>query len=82
MYFIGFVYLEVLINKCLLFLEYSRLGILGNLWMEFLENVEFLGSDDMEVARSMYFFRERFIFRRFWVEFLEVLLNSEGFYII
>uniref|UniRef100_A0ABK0LZU7 Testis expressed gene 16 n=2 Tax=Rattus norvegicus TaxID=10116 RepID=A0ABK0LZU7_RAT len=62
--------------------EYSRPGTPGNLWMESPENAESPGSDDMEVARSMYPFRERSIFRRSWAELLEAPLNSEGLHIL
>lgn len=59
LHFTGFVHLEALINKCSPSSEYSRPGTPGNLWMESPENAESPGSDDMEVARSMYPFRER-----------------------
>nr|XP_042125067.1 uncharacterized protein LOC102912650 isoform X2 [Peromyscus maniculatus bairdii] len=62
--------------------EYSRPGTPRNLWMESPENAESPGSDDMEVARSMYPFRERSIFRRSWAELLEAPLNSEGLHIL
>ncbi|XP_076774567.1 LOW QUALITY PROTEIN: uncharacterized protein LOC117694996 [Arvicanthis niloticus] len=62
--------------------EYSRPGTPGNLWMESPENAESPGSDDMEVARSMYPFRERSVFRRSWAELLEAPLNSEGLHIL
>uniref|UniRef100_A0A8C6G486 Testis expressed gene 16 n=1 Tax=Mus spicilegus TaxID=10103 RepID=A0A8C6G486_MUSSI len=82
LHFTGFVHLEALINKCSPSSEYSRPGTPGNLWMESPENAESPGSDDMEVARSMYPFRERSIFRRSWAELLEAPLNSEGLHII
>ncbi|EDM07086.1 rCG38049 [Rattus norvegicus] len=82
LHFTGFVHLEVLINKCSPSSEYSRPGTPGNLWMESPENAESPGSDDMEVARSMYPFRERSIFRRSWAELLEAPLNSEGLHIL
>ncbi|XP_052027427.1 uncharacterized protein LOC127675363 [Apodemus sylvaticus] len=82
LHFTGFVHLEVLINKCSPSSEYSRPGTPGNLWMESPENAESPGSDDMEVARSMYPFRQRSIFRRSWAELLEAPLNSEGLHIL
>ncbi|XP_031231865.1 uncharacterized protein LOC116094013 [Mastomys coucha] len=82
LHFTGFVHLEALLNKCSPSSEYSRPGTPGNLWMESPENAESPGSDDMEVARSMYPFRERSIFRRSWAELLEAPLNSEGLHII
>ncbi|XP_047391215.1 connector enhancer of kinase suppressor of ras 2-like [Sciurus carolinensis] len=53
-----------------------------NLWLESPENAESPGSDDLEVARSMYPLRERSIFRRSWAELLEAPLNSEGLHIV
>lgn len=80
--FTGFVHLESLINESSPSSEYSRPGTPRNLWMESPENAESPGSDDMEVARSMYPFRERSIFRRSWAELLEAPLNSEGLHIL
>lgn len=82
LHFTGFVHLEVLLNKSSPSSEYSRPGTPRNLWMESPENSESPGSDDMEVARSMYPFRERFIYRRSWAELLEAPLNSEGLHIL
>ncbi|XP_075814627.1 uncharacterized protein LOC142841584 [Microtus pennsylvanicus] len=82
LHFTGFVHLEVLLNKCSPSSEYSRPGTPRNLWMESPENSESPGSDDMEVARSMYPFRERFIYRRSWAELLEAPLNNEGLHIL
>lgn len=82
LHFTGFVHLEVLLNKCSPSSEYSRPGTPRNLWMESPENAESPGSDDMEVARSMYPFRERFIYRRSWAELLEAPLNNEGLHIL
>ncbi|XP_038171712.1 uncharacterized protein LOC119804333 [Arvicola amphibius] len=82
LHFTGFVHLEVLLNKCSPSSEYSRPGTPRNLWMESPENAESPGSDDMEVARNMYPFRERFIYRRSWAELLEAPLNSEGLHIL
>uniref|UniRef100_A0A5F9C5D7 SAM domain-containing protein n=1 Tax=Oryctolagus cuniculus TaxID=9986 RepID=A0A5F9C5D7_RABIT len=62
--------------------EYSRPGTPRNLWLESPENAESPGSDDLEVARNMYPFRERSIFRRSWAELLEAPLNSEGLHIL
>ncbi|KAL1766413.1 Connector enhancer of kinase suppressor of ras 2 [Sigmodon hispidus] len=80
--FTGFVHLEALLNQCSPSSEYSRPGTPRNLWMESPENAESPGSDDMEVARSMYPFRERSIFRRSWAELLEAPLNSEGLHVL
>ncbi|OBS65216.1 hypothetical protein A6R68_06242, partial [Neotoma lepida] len=80
--FTGFVHLESLINESSPSSEYSRPGTPRNLWMESPENAESPGSDDMEVARSMYPFRERSIFRRSWAELLDAPLNSEGLHIL
>lgn len=80
--FTGFVHLEALLNECSPSSEYSRPGTPRNLWMDSPENAESPGSDDMEVARSMYPFRERSIFRRSWAELLEAPLNSEGLHVL
>uniref|UniRef100_A0A8C6W2C9 Testis expressed gene 16 n=2 Tax=Nannospalax galili TaxID=1026970 RepID=A0A8C6W2C9_NANGA len=80
--FTGFIHLEVLINKCSPSSEYSRPGTPRNLWMESPENAESPGSDDLEVARNMYPFRERSIFRRSWAELIDAPLNSEGLHIL
>ncbi|XP_062039039.1 uncharacterized protein LOC133752666 [Lepus europaeus] len=80
--FTGFIHLEALINKCSPSSEYSRPGTPRNLWLESPENAESPGSDDLEVARNMYPFRERSIFRRSWAELLEAPLNSEGLHIL
>nr|XP_031527415.1 connector enhancer of kinase suppressor of ras 2-like isoform X1 [Vicugna pacos] len=53
-----------------------------NLWLESPENAESQGSDDLDIARSMYPFRERPILRRSWEELLEAPLNSEGLHIL
>ncbi|CAO2623234.1 hypothetical protein LEMLEM_LOCUS17825 [Lemmus lemmus] len=50
--------------------------------MESPEDAESPGSEDLEVARSMFPFRERFIYRRSWAELLEAPLNSEGLHIL
>ncbi|XP_027240118.1 uncharacterized protein LOC100760636 [Cricetulus griseus] len=80
--FTGFVHLEALLNECSPSSEYSRPGTPRNLWMDSPENAESPESDDMEVARSMYPFRERSIFRRSWAELLEAPLNSEGLHVL
>ncbi|XP_040855517.1 uncharacterized protein LOC121169126 [Ochotona curzoniae] len=80
--FTGFIHLEALINKCSPSSEYSNPGTPRNLWLESPENAESPGSDDLEVARSMYPLRERSIFRRSWAELLEAPLNSEGLHIL
>ncbi|XP_040600274.1 uncharacterized protein LOC101831433 isoform X2 [Mesocricetus auratus] len=82
LHFTGFVHLENLINECSPSSEYSRPATPRNLWMESPDNAESPGSDDLEVARSMYPFRERPIFRRSWAELLEAPLNSEGLHIL
>uniref|UniRef100_A0A8C5K303 Testis expressed gene 16 n=1 Tax=Jaculus jaculus TaxID=51337 RepID=A0A8C5K303_JACJA len=80
--FTGFIHLEALINKCSPSSEYSHPRSPRNLWLESTENAESPGSDDLEVARSMYPFRERTIFRRSWAELIEAPLNSEGLHIL
>ncbi|KAB1253087.1 Connector enhancer of kinase suppressor of ras 2 [Camelus dromedarius] len=76
------VHLESLINKCSPSSEHSCPQTPRNLWLESPENAEFQGGDDLEVARSMYPFRERPILRRSWEELLEAPLNSEGLHIL
>jgi hypothetical protein len=80
--FTGFIHLEALINKCSPSSEHSHPGTPRNLWIESPENAESPGSDDLEVARSMYPFRESSIFWHSWAELTGAPLNSDGLHIL
>ncbi|XP_070460824.1 connector enhancer of kinase suppressor of ras 2-like [Equus przewalskii] len=62
--------------------EHSHPRTPRNPWLESPENAESPRDDDLEVAKSMYPFGERPIFRHSWEELLEAPLNSEGLHIL